>query len=105
MSPTRVYRGRNCWDCEVVGVALRRPFRRNVASAATWASAVERYRRAVERYHSTLRTMPDRELRRELAQFAGPLEAVLEDFDEAMANRPKNAPDRDDAVLKDIHRA
>jgi hypothetical protein len=105
MSPTRVYRGRNCWDCGVVGVALRRPLRRHVASAAAWASAVERYRRAVERYHSTLRSMPDRALRRELTDLAGPLEAALEDFEDALANRRHPQVDRDTEILGGVHRA
>jgi hypothetical protein len=70
-----------------------------------WASAVERYRRAVARYHSTLRTMPDRALRRELTQLAGPLEAALEDFEDALANRQRFQPDRDAEVLGQVHRA
>jgi uncharacterized membrane protein YccC len=86
-------------------VALRRPLRRHVASTATWASAVERYRRAVERYHVTLRTMPDRALRRDLEQNAGPLEATLEDFEDALAQRQHLSPDRDAEVLGSIHRA
>jgi uncharacterized membrane protein YccC len=76
-----------------------------VASDATWTSAVERYRRGVERYHSSLRTMPDRDLRRELTDLAGPLEATLEDFEDALAYRRRLSPDRDAAILADIHRA
>lgn len=86
-------------------MALRRPLRRPVASAATWATAVERYRRAVERYQFTLRTMPDRALRRELAQLAAPLEATLEDFEDALARRRQFDADRDAEVLRCIHRA
>ena len=70
----------------MVGVALRRPLRRSAVSDATWASAVERYRRGVARYDSTVRIIPDRTLRRELLQLAAPLEATLEDFEEAFAN-------------------
>jgi hypothetical protein len=105
MGVTRVYRGRSCRDCGVVGVALRRPLRRHVASAATWASAVERYRRAVERYYATVGTMPDRALRRELEHLGGPLEATLEDFEDALAQRRHMTVDRDARVLGDVHRA
>lgn len=89
----------------MVGVTLRRPLHRRAASAATWASAVERYRRAVARYHSTLRTMPDRALRRELTQLAGPLEAAIEDFEDAFAARRRFQADRDIEVLGAVHRA
>jgi len=49
--------------------------------------------------------MPDRALRRELTQLAGPLEAALEDFEGALANRQRFQPERDAEVLSRVHRA
>ena len=92
-------------DGGVVGVAWRRPVRRHVASAAIWTAAVDRYRRAVERYHTTLQTMPDRALRRDLGQSAGPLEATLEDFEDVLLRRRQLDAERDAEVLGYIHRA
>jgi hypothetical protein len=89
----------------VVGVALRRPSRRQAESDATWTSALDRYRRAVARYHASLRDMPDRALRRDLMQLAGALEAVLEDFEDAFANRRGLQAGRDTEVLSLVHRA
>jgi hypothetical protein len=66
---------------------------------------VERYRRAVARYQSTLQAMPDRALRRELTQLAGPLDATLEDFEDAFAARRRFQADRDIEVLGAVHRA
>ena len=97
--------GGACWDCGVVGVALRRPLRRNVEPDATWTSALERYRRAVARYSLNMRDMPDRALRGDLMQLAGPLQAVLEDFEDAFANRRTLQPGRDTEVLALMHRA
>jgi hypothetical protein len=66
---------------------------------------VERYRRAVARYHSTLRTIPDRALREDLLQLAGSLEAALEDFEDVFANRRRFSADQDTKVLAEVHRA
>ena len=66
---------------------------------------MERYKRGVERYHSTLRSMPDRDLRRELTDLASPLEATLEDFEDVLADRRRLPPERDAAILADVHRA
>jgi hypothetical protein len=65
-------------------VSIRRPLG---GSAATWASAVERYRRAVERYHESVRVMSDHTLRRKLTHVASPLDAVLEDLENAAGRR------------------
>jgi hypothetical protein len=89
----------------VVGVALRRPLGRQAESEATWRSALERYRRAVTRYNSSMRDMPDRALRRDLMQLAGALEAALEDFEDAFANRRGLQAGRDTEVLSLVHRA
>jgi hypothetical protein len=74
-------------------------------SDATWASAVERYRRGVARYQSTVGIMPDRTLRRELLQLAVPLEAALEDFEDAFANRRRVSTDHAIEVLAQVHQA
>lgn len=86
-------------------MSLRRPLRRSAMPDAPWASAVERYRRAVHRYHASLRMMPERALRQELTRLGGPLEVVLEDFEEAKAARLKLDPNRDAEILAAIHRA
>ncbi len=86
-------------------MSIRRPLRRGAAETAVWNSAVERYRRAVDRYLTSLRLMPERSLRQELSQLGGPLEAVLEDIEEAAAGRAGYDADRRDAVLGCIHRA
>lgn len=86
-------------------MSLRRPLRRGWAAASTWTSAVERYRRALDRYHASLRVMPDRSLRQELTHLGGPLEAVLEDFEEAVARRSRYDETRATAVLAAVHRA
>jgi hypothetical protein len=70
-----------------------------------WTSAVERYRRAVERYYSALQMMPERVLREELTQLGGPLDAVLEDFEDAMAHRGGRDAAPEPEVLARIHRA
>jgi hypothetical protein len=49
--------------------------------------------------------MPDRELRRELTELAGPLEAVLEDFEDALGRRRDLDAARDAEALACIHRA
>jgi hypothetical protein len=81
---------------------MRRPER---PSAAAWSSAVERYRRAVDRYHETVGMMPDRTLRGELIHVADPLDAVLDDLEEAAARRRTYPPDRSAEVLACIHQA
>lgn len=84
-------------------MALRRPLRR-AGKDAVWSAALERYRRAVDRYHASLRLMPERALRQELTHLAGPLEAVLEDFEEAAAHRSGFDRTRAATVLGTIHR-
>jgi hypothetical protein len=86
-------------------VSMRHPLRRGATDAAVWNSAVERYRRAVDRYLASLRLMPERALRVELSQLGGPLEAVLEDIEEAAAQRAEYDAERRDEVLGCIHRA
>ncbi len=101
-----VSRGRGApAGCEVVGVSLRPRLRRGWGSARTWTSAVERYSRAVDRYHAITRVMPERALRHELTQLGGPLEAVLEDFEDAVARRSGYDQARARAVLTAVHRA
>jgi hypothetical protein len=91
---------------EVVGVSLRRPsWRSGPGSAASWAAAIERYHRAVERYGTSARLLPERVLRHELAQLAGPLEAVLEDFEDAAAQRSSYSRARAVEILGCMHRA
>lgn len=79
--------------------------RRPRASAAKWDSAVQRYRRAVERYHESVRVMPDHSLRRELTHLAGPLDAVTGDIEQAAARRRTYDADRTEELLGCIHRA
>jgi hypothetical protein len=88
--------------CEVGAVSIRRPLR---PSAATWASAVERYRRAVERYHESVRGMTDHTLRRELTHVASPLDIVLEDLETAAGWRRSYDAERAEQLLGLIHRA
>jgi hypothetical protein len=104
MSARSVCRGRNA-DCEVLGVSLRHPLRRNAASSATWAAAVERYRRAVDRYYVNLGQIPGRDLRRQLTEFGRPLDAVLEDFEDVQTRRGRLGRGREAEVLACIHRA
>jgi hypothetical protein len=104
MSGESVYRGRNA-DCEVLGVSLRHPLRRHTASNATWAAAVERYRRAVDRSYSSLGLIPSWALRQRLTELGGPLEAALEDFEDAVARRGRLDKARETEVLAAIHRA
>ncbi len=82
-------------------MSLRRPLR----GPDAWTSAVDRYRRAVERYHDTARGLLDRTLRRELALLGEPLDAVLADVEEAAAHRTRYDAARAAAVLGCIHRA
>jgi ElaB/YqjD/DUF883 family membrane-anchored ribosome-binding protein len=90
----------------VVGVSLRRPsWRSGPGAAATWNAAVDRYRRAVDRYQASLRVMPERALRHELSQLAGPLEAVLEDFEDAAGQRGTYGRARAVEILGCMHRA
>ncbi|HYY09603.1 MAG TPA: hypothetical protein VE781_01620 [Kineosporiaceae bacterium] len=86
-------------------MALRRPRRAGPTAASTWASALDRYRRAVARYSESLRTMPERQLRSDLTDLAGPLEAVLEDFEDAAAQRAGYDEAGAAAVLGCVHRA
>src|SRR4051812_3509187 len=81
---------------------MRRPLR---PSAATWASAVERYRRGVERYHESVRGMSDHTLRRELTHVASPLDTVLEDLEYAAGQRRSYDAERAEHLLALIHRA
>jgi len=83
-------------------VSIRRPLR---GSAATWESAVERYRRAVERYHESVWVISDHTLRRELTHVAAPLDAVLEDLESAAGRRRAYDPERAEEVLAAIRRA
>jgi ElaB/YqjD/DUF883 family membrane-anchored ribosome-binding protein len=93
-------------NCEVVGVSLRRPsWRSGPGAAGTWASALDRYRRAVDRYQASLQLMPERALRHELTQLSGPLEAVMEDFEDAAAQRRTYRRARAVEVLGSMHRA
>ena len=86
-------------------MSLRRPLRAGPRSATSWTTAVERYRRALERYHTSLRLMPERKLRSELAELGGALEAVLEDFEDAADRRRAYDRDAAAAVLKVMHHA
>jgi hypothetical protein len=70
-----------------------------------WESAIQRYRRAVDRYVTQVGAMPERALRQEFLQLRDPLEAVLEDFDDAAARRGSYEDDRAVAVLGCVHRA
>ena len=93
-------------NCEVVGVSLRRPsWRSGPGAAGTWASAIDRYQRAVDRYVASVRVMPERVLRHELTQLSGPLEAVLEDFEDAAAQRSTYRRARAVEILGCMHRA
>jgi len=90
----------------VVDVALRRPsWRSGPRSREAWTSAIDRYRRAVDRYQTSLRQLPERALRHELTQLAGPLEAVLEDFEDAAAQRTSYDRSRAVEILGCMHRA
>lgn len=101
MTSSGVYRGRDGARNEVIGVPWRR---RTPPATVTHTSALGRYRRAVDRYHDCLQSMPERALRRELTELGGPLDAVLEDFEDALAQRrPGKA--REDAVLAAVQRA
>ncbi len=86
-------------------MSLRRPSWRSGPGAATWNAAVDRYRRAVDRYQASLRVMPERALRHELSQLAGPLEAVLEDFEDAAGQRGTYGRARAVEILGCMHRA
>lgn len=66
---------------------MRHPLRRKATATAAWAAALQRYQRAVDRFLETLRLMPERAVRMELVRLGGPLEAVLEDFEDASARR------------------
>ena len=76
-----------------------------MSSDTTWASAIGRYRRAVDRYYACLQMMPERALRQELSQLGRPLRAVLDDFDQARAARRPVDPARDAGDVAAIHRA
>jgi hypothetical protein len=89
----------------VVDVSMRRPLRRDKRTRAMWESGLERYRRAVERYGTQVAAMPERGLRHELLQLRDPLEAVLEDFEDAVKARTDYDDERASAVLGCIHRA
>lgn len=79
--------------------------RRAWARRATWDAAVDRYRRAVDRYESSLREIPERRLRQELVHLGDPLEAVLEDFEDAADARSRYAREHAMRTLDAIHRA
>jgi hypothetical protein len=81
---------------------MRRPPHR---SAVTWTSALERYSRAVERYHESVRLMSDHTLRRELTHVASPLDAVLEDLEHAADRGRSYDAERAEQVLAHIRRA
>ncbi len=83
-------------------MSLRRPLR---GGPDAWGSAVDRYRRAVERYHDIPRGLVDRALRRELARLGEPLDVVLVDVEDAAARRSSYDAARAAAVLGCIHRA
>lgn len=85
-------------------MSLRRPLRRTTSSSATWVNAVERYRRAVDRYYSNLTLMPDRALRQELTHLGAPLDRVLQDFQEVLARRADLDKAREAEILAAIHR-
>jgi hypothetical protein len=89
----------------VLSVSLRHPLRGRGASNATWAAAVERYRRAVDRYYSSLTLIPGRALRQRLTELGRPLEAALEDFEDALSRRSRFDKGREAEVLASIHRA
>ena len=81
------------------------PRRSAPGGADSWDSAVDRYRRAVERYHDHPHTVLDRALRRELARLGEPLDEVLADVEDAAADRSRYDRPRAVAVLGCIHRA
>jgi uncharacterized protein Yka (UPF0111/DUF47 family) len=66
---------------------------------------VERYRRAVDRYHESVRVISDHTLRRELTHLAAPLDAVLDDLEAAATRRRSYDAARAEEVLASIHRA
>jgi ElaB/YqjD/DUF883 family membrane-anchored ribosome-binding protein len=66
---------------------------------------VERYRRAVDRYHESVRVMPDHALRRELTHLAAPLDAVLADVEQAAARQRGYDRDRAEELMARVHRA
>lgn len=86
-------------------MALPRPLRRRAASRAARSSALERYRRAVERFRATVDVMPERPVKHELAHLTAPLDAALEDFEDAVADRGRRDRVRDAALLADVQRA
>jgi hypothetical protein len=86
-------------------VSLGRPLHRHALPTQTWAAAVDRYRRAVDRYYADLEVMPARALRQKLTELGGPLDAVLEDFEDVLAHRAALDKGRSLDVLACIHRA
>ena len=100
---SRGHAGRGCEV--VVGVPMRLPLRRKATATAVWAAALERYRRSVDRFLESLRLMPERSVRTELVRLGGPLEAVLEDFEEASARRAHYDASTTDWILEHMRRA
>lgn len=84
---------------------MRRPLGRRTPGAAAWTAAVGRYRRALDRYVATVQLVPERSLRSELTELAGPLEAVLEDFEDAAGRRERYGAEAANLVLEHIRRA
>ncbi len=97
--------GASCLVLRGGRVSLRRALRSASGRPDAWTSAVDRYRRAVERYHSSPPTLLDRALRRELIRLGEPLDAVLTDVEEAANRRHRYDSARAAAVLGCIHRA
>lgn len=85
-------------------MSLPHLIRRHAAPSTSLAPAVERYRRAVDRYYANLRMMPERALRRELTELGQPLEDALRDF-QALVDHPQPEQAREAEVLAGVHRA
>ncbi len=84
---------------------MRHPLRRRPTATVVWSAALERYRRAVDRFLESLRLMPERSVRTELVRLGGPLEAVLEDFEEATARRTDYDGPTAALILENMRRA
>ena len=84
---------------------LRRRGRTPRPSKKAWTAAIERLRRAVDRYHSCVQLVPDRSLRGELAGLGAELEAAFGDFENAFEGRSRLSADHDLAALGRLHRA
>jgi hypothetical protein len=85
-------------------MSLPHLIRRHAAPNTSLSPAVERYRRAMDRYHANLRMMPERALRRELTELGEPLDDVLHDF-QALLDHLQPDKAREAEILSCVHRA